>query len=217
MQSENAPRAKLTTIASFQPQYFLESMAARADGSILVTVANRNELWYVPPTAANAPVNPLHLSTFSQSAMAIIETAPDIFFIATSPVIAYQTAILAGHTDTSHESYLHRLNLRGWTPGQLVKPQAVLQFPETARGLNGGCLIAPDTVLIADCFASLIWRVDLPADNGKPAARVWLKHDSMAHDPDGPMPDQPGSTACSTPRRVTTFTTPPQPKNFSCA
>jgi hypothetical protein len=192
MESENAPRAKLTTIASFQPGYFPESVAARADGSILVTVANRKELWYVPPTYAMAPVDPVHLSTLSQSAMAVVEAAPDIFYIATSPVIEYQAAILAGHPDISHESYLHRLSLRGWTPGQPVKPEVVLQFPEATRGLNGGCLIAPDIVLIADCFASLIWRVDLPADGGKPTARVWLEHHSMAHDLAGPMPDQPG-------------------------
>lgn len=71
-------------------------------------------------------------------------------------------------------------------------PGVVLQFPEAARGLNGGCLIAPAVLLIADCFASLIWRVDVPADEGKPAAGIWLKHDSMASDPDGPAPGQPG-------------------------
>jgi hypothetical protein len=192
MPSDNASPAKLTTIASFPADYFLESMAARADGSILVTVANRNELWYVPPPDPNGLVEPVHLSTFAHSAMAVVEVTPDIFYIAISPVAEYQAAILAGHTDTSHESYLHRLNLRDWSPGQPVKPEVVLQFPQAARGLNGGCLVAPNILLIADCFASLIWRVDLPADDGKPTARVWLKHDSMASDPGGPMPDQPG-------------------------
>ncbi|HWN63574.1 MAG TPA: hypothetical protein VNO25_23210, partial [Streptosporangiaceae bacterium] len=113
MSSENIPPAKLTTIASFPTYYFLESMAVRADGSILVTVANRDELWYVPPPAANVPADPVLLSTFSQSAMGIVEVAPDIFYLATSPVIEYQTAILAGRSYTSHESYLHRLDLRG--------------------------------------------------------------------------------------------------------
>ena len=192
MPSDSPPQAKLTTIASFPIHYFLENMAIRADGSILVTVANRNELWYVPPTAAKVPVDPVLLATFSHSAMGIVEAAPDIFYIATSPVVEYQTAILAGRSYTLHESYLHRLDMRGWAPGLPVKPEAVLQFPEAARGLNGSCLIAPGTVLVADCFAGLVWRADLPADGGKATARVWLKHDSMAHDPDGPMPDQPG-------------------------
>jgi hypothetical protein len=191
MPSDNTPRALLTTIASFPAHYFLESMAVRADGSILVTVANRDELWYVPP-AANAQVHPVLLATFPHSAMGIIEARPDVYYLATSPVIEYQTAILADRSYTSHESYLHRLDLRGWAPGQPVKPEAVLHFPEPARGLNGSCLIGPDVVLIADCFAGLIWRADLPADGAKATARVWLQHDSMAHDPDGPMPDQPG-------------------------
>jgi hypothetical protein len=192
MHSENAPRAKLTTIASFQPDYFLESMAVRVDGSLLVTVANRNELWYVPPPTANGPVEPAHLYTFPHSAMAVVEVTPDVFYIAVSPVVEYQAAVLAGHTATPHESSLHRLDLRGWNPGQPVKPEVVIQFPEAARGLNGGCLIAPNVLLVADCFASLIWRVDLPTGDGKTAAGVWLKHDSMASDPDGPTPDQPG-------------------------
>jgi len=34
----------------------------------------------------------------------------------------------------------------------------VMQFPEAARGPNGACLIAPGVMLVADCFASLIWR-----------------------------------------------------------
>jgi hypothetical protein len=192
MTSKNTPQAKLTIIAVFQPNYFLENMAVRADRSILVTVANRDELWYIPPPDAKVPVDPVLLSTFSQSAMGIVEVAPDIFYIATSPVIAYQAAILAGRSFTSHNSYLHRLDMRDWAPGMPVKPEVVLQFPEAARGLNGSCVIAPNIILLADCFAGLIWRVDLPADDGKATARVWLKHDSMANDRDGPMPDQPG-------------------------
>jgi hypothetical protein len=187
-----APQASLTTVATFPKNYFLENLAVRADSSILVTVANRNELWYVPPMDANLPVDPVLLYTFSQSAMGIVEIAPDIFCIATSPVVAYQAAILSGRLFTSQESYLHRLDLRDWAPGASVKPEVVLQFPEPVRGLNGSCLIAPNIILVADCFASLIWRVDLPSEGERIAACVWLEHDSMATDPGGPFPDQPG-------------------------
>jgi hypothetical protein len=180
MPSENAPRAKLTTIASFPRQYFLENMAMRGDNSILVTVANHQELWYIPPPIAKVPVDPLLLCTFAQSAMGIVEVEPNIFYICTSNLW------------TSHESYLHRLDMRDWAAGKSVNPEVVVKFTEPVRGLNGSCLIASNIILIADCFANLIWRVDLPRDGGKATARVWLKHDSMAYDPDGPMPDQPG-------------------------
>ena len=174
------PAAQLTTVASFPRHYFLENMAIRSDHSLLVTVMNHQELWYVPPVNAAVPVEPMHLFTFAQHATGVIEVEPDIFYIATSNLY------------TTHESYLHRLDLRGWTPGQPIQPEVVLEFPGPVRGLNGVCLIAPRVLLLADCFASLIWRVDLPADGGEPTARVWLKHESMADDPGGPMPDCPG-------------------------
>ena len=73
MLPENTQQAKLITIASFPRQYFLENMAIRGDNSILVTVANAQELWYIPPPNANVPVDPLLLCTFAQSAMGIVE------------------------------------------------------------------------------------------------------------------------------------------------
>ncbi|MEA3006277.1 MAG: hypothetical protein QOI94_1546, partial [Acidobacteriaceae bacterium] len=60
------------------------------------------------------------------------------------------------------------------------------------RGLNGSCVIAPGVILIADCFGSLIWRVDLNTHDGKPRASVWLRHDSMGYYPGQMKPEQPG-------------------------
>ena len=179
MLSKNTPQAKLTTIAVFPRHYFLESMAIRSDNSILVDVMNHQELWYIPPHSANVPVDPLLIHTFAEPTMGIVEVDPDIFYICTSNLY------------TSHESYLHRLDMRDWAPGKSVNPEVVLEFPKSARGLNGVCLIAPNIILIADCFASLIWRVDLPPNGGKAIARIWLKHDSMAYDPHDPT-YQPG-------------------------
>jgi hypothetical protein len=180
MPTENTPLAKLTTVASFPKNFFVENLAMRSDDSVLVSVMNRNELWYVPPVNGKLPVEPLCIHTFGQPTMNIVEIEPDIFYLSTC------------HLYTTHDAYLHRLDMRGWIPGQPVKTEVVLRFPDTARGLNGGCLIAPKVMLVADCFAGLIWRVDLPSDGGKPAARIWLKHASMDYDPNGPMPDQPG-------------------------
>ena len=61
-----------------------------------------------------------------------------------------------------------------------------------ARAPNGACLIAPGVMLVADCFASLIWRVDLPARDGRPNFRVWLRHVSMGYFPGQLKPEQPG-------------------------
>lgn len=47
--------------------------------------------------------------------------------------------------------------------------------------------VQPGVILVADCFAGLIWRIDL---QGEPMARVWLKHPSMGYYP--LKPEQPG-------------------------
>jgi hypothetical protein len=180
MQTNTVPRAKLTTVATFPTNYFLENLVVRSDNSILITALSQKELWYVPPSNGDSLVEPLHLFTFSQLAMGIVEAEPNVFYVSTSDIYR------------SHESYLHRLDLRDWVPGMAVTPEAVLHFPEPVRGLNGSCVVAPDVILIADCFSSLIWRVDLNTDDGKATARVWLKHDSMGYFPGQMKPEQPG-------------------------
>ena len=70
------PQAGLTVVAEFPEKFFLENMAVRADGSILVTVNNRKELWYVPPVDGAAAVNPLHLFTFEFNATFVAEWRP---------------------------------------------------------------------------------------------------------------------------------------------
>jgi hypothetical protein len=180
MASDISHQARLTVAASFLPHFFLENLAIRHDNSILVTVATRKELWYLPPPREGAQVDPMLLHTFDEFVSGIVEHEPDVFYICT------------GNAYTTHEAYLHRLDLRGWAPGTTAKPELVLTFPEEARGLNGSCLIAPDTILIADSFAGLIWRVDL-SPSGKCEPRVWLAHESMAHIADTlPPPPQPG-------------------------
>jgi hypothetical protein len=180
MLSHNVPRTKLTTVAAFPKNYFLENLAVRSDNSVLVTALNHKELWYVPPSSNGVQVEPQLLYTFPQFAMGIVEAEPDVFYISSSDIYTW------------HESSLHRLDLRGWVPGNAVTPESVLRFSEPVRGLNGSCVIAPDVILVADCFASLIWRVDLNTADGKPSARVWLRHESMGYYPGQMKPEQPG-------------------------
>jgi hypothetical protein len=180
MSPSPVPQVRLATVATFPKNYFLENLAVRADNSILVTALNHKELWYVPSSPDGAEVAPRLLFTFPHLAMGIVEAEPNVFYISTSDMY------------TSHESYLHRLDLHDWVPGIAVTPEAVLRFPEPVRGLNGSCVVAPGIILIADCFSSLIWRVDLKTADGKPTARVWLKHDSMGYFPGQMKPEQPG-------------------------
>ena len=175
MTTKNAMGAKLVTVAKFPEQFFLENIAVRGDGSILVTVLNRKELWYVPAPGADLPVEPILAHTFEHAVMGIVETEPDLFYVCT---VAIAT--------------LERIDLRHWTPGAPMNATRVLTFDQSGAFLNGCCLVAPRIMLIADSVAGLIWRVDLSDDGLAATARVWLQHDSMAWDPDNPLNPQPG-------------------------
>jgi len=181
MPTQQTSRARLSTVALFPPYYVLENLAVRDDGSILVTAGLHKQLWYVPPADLATPGGPTLLHTFDQLASGIVETEPDVFYISTSD----------GYP--MHESCLHHLDLRHWTPGQPVRPEAVLKFGGPVGRLTGSCLLALGVVLLADSVAGLIWRADLPPSRGQATAQVWLEHDSMAYDPDSPLvPPQPG-------------------------
>jgi len=71
-----AAPAHIGPIASFPPHFFLENLAVRADGSILVTVLNHKQLWYVPAPDGGRPVTPVLVHTFDGCAMGIVETEP---------------------------------------------------------------------------------------------------------------------------------------------
>ncbi len=155
-------------------------MAVRHDDSILVTAVTQKQLFYVPAPRADAEVKPLLLHAFGELTTGIAELEPDVFVVFT------------GNAYTTHESYLYRLDLRGWSPGAPIAPELILTLPKAVLAINGCCALGPTTLLAADTFGGAIWRVDLPP-NASPQARLWLQHDSMAHVPDTlPPPPQPG-------------------------
>jgi hypothetical protein len=181
MRTHEPSRATLTTVAVFPRYYSLDDLAVRRDGSILVTAAWRRELWYIPPAGTRAPAEPVLVHTFDQLASGLVETQPDVFHVSTSD----------GHQ--GHESFLHRLDLRRWNPGEPVRAETVLRFGGPVGGLAGSCLLAPGVILLADSLAGLIWRIDLPAGHGNASARVWLRHKTMDCDPGNPLVSpQPG-------------------------
>ncbi len=172
-------QAKLEVVAEFPQGYFLENLAVRPDGSILVTAFNKKELWCVPAPAAGLPVEPALVCRPDLPPLNVVEAEPDVFYLTAADVYATRT------------SHLYRLDLRGWQPGAAVVPQLVLEFPEPKVGLNGSCLLAPGVLLSAG-FSTLIWRVDLSADGRQATARVWLQHDNMRNRPGEKKPEQPG-------------------------
>jgi hypothetical protein len=176
------PAVTLTPVAYFPEGYFLENLAVRADGSVLVTTVQKRELWCVLGPEPRVEVPPVLVHTFENYILGIAEAEPDVFIVSLCDL--YST----------HESHLARVDLSGWTPGEPAAVEIILTLDERARGLNGSCMLGPGVLVLADCFAGLIWRVDLVNGARNATARVWLSHDTMAWDPDSSVepPPQPG-------------------------
>jgi hypothetical protein len=186
---------KLITAASFPSNYFLKSLAIRRDNSVPVTSMLHNELWYVPPVTGDIPVQPSLVHKFCEHTIGIVEVEEDIFYITT------------GNIHTTNECYLHRINLQQWKPGMPIKPTTACRFPKQAKGVNGMCVIAANILLTADSFAGLIWRIDILKDGNAPEPRIWLKHYTMDHSPDGPYLTVQASTGSNIVRPTSTSTT----------
>src|SRR5215471_9696105 len=78
------PASQLTTVAQFPVGFFLENVAVRADGSMLVTAVNKEELWYLPAPTTGTLVQPVLLHTFDQPPFDIVETTRDVFYVDTT-------------------------------------------------------------------------------------------------------------------------------------
>ncbi|HWE90435.1 MAG TPA: hypothetical protein VG317_13320 [Pseudonocardiaceae bacterium] len=176
------PEATITPVAYFPEKYFLENLAVRVDGSVLITAVLQQELWIAPSTPSDSMVSPILVHRFDHPITGIVEVEPDVFVV----------SLTEGYT--THESHLVRIDLTGWTPGEPVSPEIIFTFDDRVRALNGSCLLGPGVLAIADCFAGLIWRVDLGEGARSATARVWLAHDTMGDDPDSEVapPPQPG-------------------------
>lgn len=86
----------LTTVALFPVKSFLENLAVRSDNSVLVTSLNARELFYVPPTYSDAPVEPVLLHRFDQLTTGLVEIEPDVFLLSASNLY------------TTNESFVYR-------------------------------------------------------------------------------------------------------------
>lgn len=181
-------QAKLTVVAEFPEHFLLENIVVRADGSMLITVVNRKELWYVPAPGNSQPVQPRLLCSFEFNATFIVEWKPERFLVGVADV--YQT----------RQARLYEIDLTAWSPGAPTRPRLVLEFPKPWVGLNGAAFVVPN-VMIAAGATALLWRVDLSDDDGA-SARIWFQHDSMKNRPGERKPEQPGVNGVQFSRRT---------------
>ncbi|MCJ1479895.1 hypothetical protein MMC06_000049 [Schaereria dolodes] len=158
---------------------WVENIAARPNGQLLVTLISSPEIYQVDPFETHKPAL-IYRFPDVLSALGIAEIGPDVF------------AVIAGNfslktaSSTSASYSVWRVDMRGCNSrpdGTIVSPVIVTKITDIpeAQFLNGMTLLDRKTasVLISDSGAGVVWRLD--TDTG--AHKVVLNDPSMKPEP----------------------------------
>ncbi len=164
------------TVHEFPANYFVENIAVRSNGGILVTVHNRNELIYVDPTQA-AP-QPTIIHTFAAGVSGIVEGENDQFYVSVG-VIGQRGSYAVFKVDMS--GFESAGNGTATSAAGISKAADV---PD-ALFLNGSALLNREevTILLADSILGAVFK--LQVTSGK--VDLWLKHTNLEKVTDNPL------------------------------
>lgn len=161
-----AAQAGVEMLARFPNGTFLENLVVEPDGRVIFTnyFARRLEAW--SPAAGHAahaavPAHPVSLTPLGGGRHALA---------------VHGRSFMDGPATMRGQAAVLLLDAAGAVTRSIALPEAV--FP------NGGLLLAPDRMLLADSAVGRIWLVDLAAAT----ASVWLDDPLLRPDPAQPYP-----------------------------
>ncbi|KAF2840700.1 hypothetical protein M501DRAFT_1001709 [Patellaria atrata CBS 101060] len=170
-----AGKPAISPIYEFPNGTWVENIAVRSNGNLLVSLISTPELWEIDPFGPDRP-KLLHEFPERHGLFGIIELSPDIF------------AVITGVFDLSDVSYTPGSSAV-WKVvikhGKKVSVEKITDVPEAGL-LNGMTLVLknPPTVLMSDSDLGSIWRLNTET---KEYAQV-LSDETMTWPPDVPSP-----------------------------
>jgi len=143
-------------IWNFPNGTWVENLAVRSNGQILVTLLNTPRIYQVDPTLKH-PAALVHTFSSYLGCLGIAELQPDVFYVVTSN---FSTLTL----QTAPGSFsVWKVNMTGFLPG-CTSPAAskVADFPQSSL-FNGMTALDPSSgiLLIADSGAGAVWSLDV--------------------------------------------------------
>ncbi|MCJ1335957.1 hypothetical protein MMC09_001231 [Bachmanniomyces sp. S44760] len=165
----------VTTVHSFGLGSFVENLAVRRSGQILVTVHNTNELIEIDPFARSPP-HVVH--QFAANLFGIVEIEEDVFYVSTG-TIGQQQSFAIFKVDMSTVSTTGEAS-----PSPRISK--VVDVPE-ALFLNGSAVLntAKGLFLVADSIVGAVFAIDTQTATVK----KWLQHQALnkvSEDPNYP-------------------------------
>lgn len=148
----------LSVVHTFGMNDFIENLAVRRSGQILVTVHNKNDLVEIDPHAKTEPKLVHH---FAANLFGIVEVQEDIFYVS------------AGMVGQPGSFAIHKVDM---SVSSSAKVSKLVDVPE-AVFLNGSALLSPRNglILVADSILGAIFAIDTQAATVK----KWLQHKAL--------------------------------------
>ncbi|KAH7065449.1 hypothetical protein B0J12DRAFT_640396 [Macrophomina phaseolina] len=145
--------AAAQTLYQFPDGTWLENIAARPNGNLLVTVLSPAgppaRLYEIDPSSPSAPPSLVHAFDAYESLLGIDEVAPDVF------------ALIAGNTSTLGPYAIWTVDLSKSDGGAAAEKVADVPGAQLLNGLTA--LPGGAAVLVTDTFLGKVSRVDLAA------------------------------------------------------
>ena len=173
------------TLHEFPNGTWVENLAVRSNGNILVTLLSSPEVWEIDPRRENS-AKPIYHFPNSTSVLGIAEVRPEIFVVAVGTIALPAIASVPG----SYSAWM--MDMRHGRKQQQHHAQSpqvtkIADLPQ-AHLLNGLCDLpgTPNTVLLADSARGVIYVLDTQTGT----SRTWL--DDSAFKPNSSIPVQSG-------------------------
>ncbi|MCJ1469410.1 hypothetical protein MMC07_008043 [Pseudocyphellaria aurata] len=162
---------KVETVHTFPLNFFVENIAVRSSGGILVTVLNRNELIYIYPSQDKQ--EPVVLHTFSAAPSGIVEAEVDRFYVSVGTI---------GQRGSYAVFEVNMSEFNG--DGTSAAVTKVADVPE-ALFLNGSALLNRNQgiILLADSIVGAVYRLQISLAK----VDVWIQHKLLEKVTDNPM------------------------------
>lgn len=168
------------TIYEFSKNYFLENIAIRSNGGVLVTVHNRNELIYVdphyPPQPKPAPAAIIY--KFDAGVSGIVEVEHDQFYVSVGEIgkqgsYGVYKVDMSEFASDSHGNVTSNADV-----------EKVATVPE-ALFLNGSALLSREKgiILLADSIVGVVFALDVKSGR----VDIWLKDRQLEKVTENPM------------------------------
>ena len=155
--------ALVRTVYQFPNETWVENLAVRANGKILVTLISAPEVWEVDPFATPTTAELVYRFPDAISLLGIAEYAPDVFAVNVGNWSDVTSTFQAGSWSVWSLDMGGRNADSGWSHGAQPRCEAhkITDMP-SALFLNGMAALPanPSTLLVVDAGAGTIYRLD---------------------------------------------------------